>query len=70
MNSNADIFNYDRPYIFNKEIIPTGNNAFRHMDSNELNKINRTSCLFPPFGYKRSTSFGSNIEGKIYENNN
>ena len=70
MNSNADIFNFDRPYIFNKEIIPTGNNAFRHMDSNELNKINRTSCLFPPFGYKRSTSFGSNIEGKIYENNN
>ena len=69
MNNNNEFFNYDKSNLYNKEVNPNANNGFRHMDSNELNKLNKTSYLFPPFGYKRSTSFGSIIDGKNYDNN-
>ena len=36
---------------------------------NDLNNLNKPSYLFPVFGYKKTTSFGSIIEGKIYDNN-
>ena len=45
-------------------------NAFRRTDSNELNKLNRINYPFNTFGYKRSTSFGSIKDGKIFDNYN
>jgi hypothetical protein len=69
LNSNNEIFNFDKNNSYNKEMNPNGNIVFRHMDSNDLNNLNKPSYLYPGFGYKKSTSFGSIIEGKIYDNN-
>ena len=69
MNSNTGIFTFDKNNLYNRETNPNANIVFKHMDSNDLNKFNKPSYLFPAFGYKRSTSFGLIVDGKIYDNN-
>ena len=68
MNSTNDLLTPEKPNFLNNL---NANNFYRRSDSNDINnRLNKTNWPFVPFQYKRSTSFGSIIDGKIYDNNN
>ena len=68
INSSSDFFNFDKSNFITKDsglISP-----FKRSDSTDLKNINKLNYQINPFGYKRSTSFGSNKDYKIFENLN
>ena len=67
INNPNELFNLDKQNLYNSI---NSSNIFKHSDSTDINKLTKLNTPFIPFGYKRSTSFGSIIDGKIYDNNN
>ena len=68
MNSTNDLLTPEKPNFLNNL---NANNFYRRTDSNDINnRLNKSNWPFVPFQYKRSTSFGSIMDGKIYDNNN
>ena len=67
INNPNELFNLDKQNLYNSI---NSSNIFKHSDSTDINKLTILNTPFIPFGYKRSTSFGSIIDGKIYDNNN
>ena len=67
INNPNELFNLDKQNLYNSI---NSSNIFKHSDSTDINKLTKLNTPFFPFGYKRSTSFGSIIDGKIYDNNN
>ena len=67
INNPNELFNLDKQNLYNSI---NSSNIFKHSDSTDINKLTKLNTPFIPFGYKRSTSFGSIFDGKIYDNNN
>ena len=68
LNSTNDLLTPEKPNFLNNL---NANNFYRRTDSNDINnRLNKSNWPFVPFQYKRSTSFGSIMDGKIYDNNN
>ena len=72
MNNNNDIFNFDKANYFMSKDSGALNSVFKRSDSTDnknLNKINNPFTSYG-YGYRKSTSFGSIKDGKIFENFN
>ena len=70
MNSNTDYFNFDKPNYISKDSGLFSSNPFKRSDSTDVKNLNKSNYPYNTFGYKRSTSFGSNKDVKIFENFN
>ena len=70
MNSNTDFFNFDKPNYISKDSGLFNSNPFKRSDSTDIKNLNKLNYPFNTFGYKRSTSFGSNKDVKFFENIN
>ena len=68
MNSNTDYFYFDKPNYISKDSGLFSSNPFKRSDSTDIKNIK--NYPYNAFGYKRSTSFGSNKDAKIFENFN
>ena len=66
MNNNNDIFNFDKANYFMSKDSGALNNVFKRSDSTKIN----TPFTSYGYGYRKSTSFGSIKDGKIFENFN
>ena len=60
INNNNEFFNFDKSILNNKEMNSNTYYVFRHLDSNDINKLNKPNYPFS-FGYNRTTSNGSII---------
>ena len=68
MNSNTDYFNFDKQNFISKDSGLINPNPFKRSDSTDIKNLK--NYPYNVFGYKRSTSFGSNKDVKFFENFN